>query len=314
MSILKITSALFLAFIGIMLMGSAVVPASYNLVQSSGTPLTRRSTLNCLGSLTCADDGVNKVTTLTGGAVPGNYTQSFTSQTSVALAHNFNTNNVLTQCYDGSNVQVIPNTTTNTSVNTVTVTFSIAQTGYCNVNGAGSTGTGGVAPSYHYQYFTIVAGNGIAGTLAQLNTGAALAQSGLNAPGGGFNSIGVAEFAQAGTQGILVTRLPSSWDSTSNITLDIDTFVDTGSGSASLTPYGSCVTVGGTLNTTTWHAGTNVPIVNPGGTTPYVAYALTVPTTGCAGGNMMYIGIVRPNTDSFTGFIYLMGANVGIRY
>lgn len=52
---------------------SNIAIASYNLVQNGGTPLTQRSTLNCSTGMSCSDDSVNKVTTLTavgsGGSV-----------------------------------------------------------------------------------------------------------------------------------------------------------------------------------------------------------------------------------------------------
>lgn len=55
--------------------------------------------------------------------------QSFTSQTSVLVTHNFNTNDVIVQVYDGSNQQIIPASVTATTVNSVTVTFDITATG-----------------------------------------------------------------------------------------------------------------------------------------------------------------------------------------
>jgi len=145
----KLADAFFLALITIALMGSSVIPASYNLVQNAGSPLTRRSTLNCINGVTCADDGTNKVTTISTTAIGGNYSQSFTSQTTVILAHNLGTNNVLVSCYDTSTppVQIIPNTTTIADTNDVTVTFSISQSGYCVVNGINASGGGGSTTS-----------------------------------------------------------------------------------------------------------------------------------------------------------------------
>jgi hypothetical protein len=140
---MKVLSAFLLCFVCMILMASSVVPASYNLVQNAGTPLTRRSTLNCINGTTCADTG--GVTTISSTAIAGNYSQSFTSQTSVVLTHNLNTLNVIVACYDTSTppVQIIPNTTSITDVNDVTVTFSIAQSGYCTVNGLNVSGGGG---------------------------------------------------------------------------------------------------------------------------------------------------------------------------
>jgi hypothetical protein len=72
-----------------------------------------------------------------GGASAPNYSQSFTSQTSVVLTHNLGTLNVTVECYDNSNVQVSYSTFTVTDLNDVTVTFVSPQTGRCVVNGYG---------------------------------------------------------------------------------------------------------------------------------------------------------------------------------
>lgn len=69
----------------------------------------------------------------------GNFTQSFTGQTSVALAHNFGSIATVTQCFDGSN-NYIEWDTLQIASNTNTVTFTTSQTGYCNVNGSGAPG------------------------------------------------------------------------------------------------------------------------------------------------------------------------------
>lgn len=120
--------------------GSGIVPAAYNLVQNAGTPLARRTTINFTGAGVTASDsgGVTTVTIAGGTGGSGNYSQSFVTQTSVVLTHSLATVNVVVSCYDGSNIAIIPNTTTVTNANNVTVTFSPAQTGYCVVNGNSS--------------------------------------------------------------------------------------------------------------------------------------------------------------------------------
>jgi len=72
-----------------------------------------------------------------------NYSQAFSSQTSVSLTHNLGTLNVIVACYDGSDVQVGYNTFTVNSTTAATVTFASAQTGRCVVNGTGGGGGGG---------------------------------------------------------------------------------------------------------------------------------------------------------------------------
>ena len=117
----------------------------YNLVENSGTALPAQTTLNCINGVTCANDATHSVTTISTTVVGGNYTQSFTSQTSVTLTHHLGTTNVIVSCYDNSMppLQVIPNTTAITDSNDVTVTFLTAQTGYCVVNGLNASGGGG---------------------------------------------------------------------------------------------------------------------------------------------------------------------------
>ena len=80
--------------------------------------------------------------TVFGGA--GLYGQAFTGQTSVALTHNFGTKDVLFSCTDDSNDMVIePSSATATDLNTLTVTFTSAQTGRCVVGAGLAVGAGG---------------------------------------------------------------------------------------------------------------------------------------------------------------------------
>ena len=81
-------------------------------------------------------------------ASSANPSQSFTSQTSVAFAHNLNSMNVLVACYNGSNVFIEPSSLTLTDVNTATITFGQAQTGRCVANSTGGGGGGGGGGGY----------------------------------------------------------------------------------------------------------------------------------------------------------------------
>lgn len=148
---MKIVQAIGFGFIGLIalcvLMGSGVVPGAYNTVENNGTPLTKRSILNFPNS-GCTDNSGNQSTDctfLTATTVPGNYTQTFTSQTSVTLTHNLNTTAVIVQCYDAASppALIIPNTTKITDANDVTVTFSASQSGKCQVSGSNASGGGG---------------------------------------------------------------------------------------------------------------------------------------------------------------------------
>lgn len=85
------------------------------------------------------------------GAAPNSY--GFTGQTSVPITHNLGTENVMVECFDGSNANIVPGGWSVTSANAITVTFATAQTGRCVVNGgvgpAGATGPTGGEPFRH---------------------------------------------------------------------------------------------------------------------------------------------------------------------
>jgi len=71
------------------------------------------------------------------GASSPNYSQSFTAQTSVVLAHNLGTSNIVVDCFDAGNTEVSYATIAITDLNHATVTFFAPQTGRCVVNGFG---------------------------------------------------------------------------------------------------------------------------------------------------------------------------------
>jgi hypothetical protein len=78
-------------------------------------------------------NGVTSWATPSGGSAA--YSQSFTSQTSVALTHALGTTDVIVQCYNGASPPnaVEPNSIALTDANTVTVTFTSSQSGKCVV-------------------------------------------------------------------------------------------------------------------------------------------------------------------------------------
>lgn len=75
-----------------------------------------------------------------GDPVGTNYEQSFTSQTSVVLTHPFAHGKTITNCYDGSGVELTPESVTigAAAAYNVTVAFTTAQTGKCVVSGGGA--------------------------------------------------------------------------------------------------------------------------------------------------------------------------------
>jgi hypothetical protein len=75
------------------------------------------------------------------------YSQTFSSQTSVVLSHNYNTTSVVTACYNSATPpQQILGSVAITDANHVTVTFSSLQSGYCVVNSSAGS-VPGVATS-----------------------------------------------------------------------------------------------------------------------------------------------------------------------
>lgn len=142
------------------LMGSGGIQSAYNLIESGGSPITKRTTVNFTGTgISCSDSGGISVCNVDGAAT-GNYSQSFSAQTTVVLAHNLGTTAVLTQCTDGSGNVITPASITITDSNDVTVTFSVAQTGTCVVNGAAA----GSASSVPFSGITSGDNTGMAGT------------------------------------------------------------------------------------------------------------------------------------------------------
>lgn len=126
------------------LWASGIVPQAYGTVQANGSSAAQASILNFVNGMgvtwSCTTSaGVTACTaTGTGGgtALP-NYSQSFTSQTSVTLTHNAGTTAVVIECYDGSGNAIIPQNVVLTDANNAVVTFGASQTGKCVVNSSG---------------------------------------------------------------------------------------------------------------------------------------------------------------------------------
>ena len=74
-------------------------------------------------------------------------TSTFTSQTSVAVNHNFDSKNVTVTVYDSNDVQIIPASVTLTNTNTATVTFDTATSGFIVVAKGGHIVSGSVDAS-----------------------------------------------------------------------------------------------------------------------------------------------------------------------
>lgn len=131
----------------------------------SGTALPATCSPTQMFYLTTATAGYNlyyctatNIWTAAGASAP-NYSQVFTSQTSVVLAHNLGTSNVVVKCYDSTNVEVGYATLTVTDANDVTVTFFNAQSGWCVVSGFGGPASARYAAVFTAQTLVTIPAN-----------------------------------------------------------------------------------------------------------------------------------------------------------
>ena len=295
--------------------GGGGISQAYQTIEQAGVALTQRFTLNFVSGTSCVDNAGTLTTdcTITGAAQTPNYQQSFTSATSVALTHNLNTTATLTQCYDGSsNAEVIPNTTTITSVNVVTVTFSVAQTGYCNVNGLGGSGGG---PTVHHQYFpaAVVTTVTCGAHTDLLSTTSGPAATNLC----GSNPLGIQGPFGASGVGQVFLYIPSTWNGSAiTITLDATTSTN-GTGNFSFTPSYACVANGTDVSSAlSFTTGSTTTVAAPGGSgSGFYREPVTMTfTPTCVASNSIQIQYTRGASDTYAGNIYLIGVDVAITY
>ncbi len=135
-----------------------IIPATVNLTDNNNVTITFNQLTT--GTVVVAKGGhivggnakIDQVTTVT---------DTFTNATSKVVTHNFNTRNILVSVYDNQYNQIIPQSVNVANLNTVTVTFNPATTGFVVVGKAGhivsgsaadATKLGGQLPSYYLNY------------------------------------------------------------------------------------------------------------------------------------------------------------------
>lgn len=135
-----------------------IIPATVNLTDNNNVTITFNQLTT--GTVVVAKGGhivggnakIDQVTTVT---------DTFTNVTSKVVTHNFNTRNILVSVYDNQYNQIIPQSVNVANLNTVTVTFNPATTGFVVVGKAGhivsgsaanATKLGGELPSYYLNY------------------------------------------------------------------------------------------------------------------------------------------------------------------
>lgn len=135
-----------------------IIPATVNLTDNNNVTITFNQLTT--GTVVVAKGGhivggnakIDQVTTVT---------DTFTNATSKVVTHNFNTRNILVSVYDNQYNQIIPQSVNVANLDTVTVTFNPATTGFVVVGKAGhivsgsaadATKLGGELPSYYLNY------------------------------------------------------------------------------------------------------------------------------------------------------------------
>ncbi len=135
-----------------------IIPATVNLTDNNNVTITFNQLTT--GTVVVAKGGhivggnakIDQVTTVT---------DTFTNATSKVVTHNFNTRNILVSVYDNQYNQIIPQSVNVANLNTVTITFNPATTGFVVVGKAGhivsgsaadATKLGGQLPSYYLNY------------------------------------------------------------------------------------------------------------------------------------------------------------------
>lgn len=180
--------SLALLSLAALLWASGIAPAAYNTIEQSAVALARETILNFTGSgVNCVDNpGSTRTDCTINGTGVANFAQGFTTQTSITITHNLGTTSVLVQCVDGGSPPnvIVPQNIAITSANVVTVTFSVAQTGTCVVNGAAA----GTATSVPFSGITTASNTtatmtvGTGGSIVRAGTGIVDANQLLSVP------------------------------------------------------------------------------------------------------------------------------------
>jgi hypothetical protein len=181
----------------------------------------------------------------------------------------------------------------------------------------GLSGGGPSGPSAHFQYYPAAACPPGCSS-ATSSTWNIFALPGFNATpttGGPANFVGLVVFsAGTGVNSVIASRLPSTW-SGANPTVDIDVVLAATGGNITFIPSSACAGPGTDTSTLTYTAGTPVTTAaTSGGSVPLYQQTLTVPVTGCTAGNLLFVSIARSASDTFSGSVFAIGANLGITY
>ena len=193
--------------------------------------------------------------------------------------------------------------TTGTVVVAPTITIAIEY------GGGGSTPAG---PSYHFQYYY----SGVLATITGWSiTGPASCSNTFTLPSGATPSlVCFAEFQTGGNDAMIMVQLPSTWDG-SNILMNVDAvFADNSAGTANFRAYSACSPAGTVFNAPTWTAASTTVGATGGTSLGIQRWALSIPVTSCTAGNFAYLDLNRPTGDSYGSTIFMLGANVGIKY
>jgi len=131
--VLVVTGGLFLSYSDV-------------IMDLHGNALEIESTVDFDALISCETLVTDADGTVSCGTNPSNYSQSFTSQTSVSLTHSIGTSNLIVACYDSDDIYIAPHRIDIGASDPwdVLVTFTESQSGRCVVDGlVGATGAAG---------------------------------------------------------------------------------------------------------------------------------------------------------------------------
>jgi len=282
--LLVICTVLLLMVVSTALVGSGVTSAAYNLIETAGSAVTQRSTLNFVSGATVVDDPSNNRTNVTISGGGGSFYQTV-QEAGTPLPQepvlNFPSN---MSCVDNAG---------NTSTD-------------CTPSG------GGGGTSVHHLTYVAAGANTGGGFSSSVNYSGASTTFLSAIPMGilsGFNSGG-------GQTLNLTVFLPSTWTGAVTVTLETVTSSNN-TGHYSFTPGYACVTNGFDYGASaSYTTGTPVVIVAPGGsgTGFYREPGAMTFTPSCSAGNTLLFQATKGAIDTYTDTVAVLFADVAYTY
>jgi len=191
--------ALAVLVIGIVLQTASSQTYTYNPLLKYGMDLTSPAGGGATGAT--GPSGPSGASGATGPGAPTPVTGTFTSQTSVNVTHNLNTNTPIVEVYDGSNIRIYNFSVTANTANDITLGFASSQTGTYAVSlgGGGAAGPAGATGA-----------TGTAGASGPSGPAGPSGPTGSSGPSGPSGPSGVGASGPSGPAGGGVTEITAT--------------------------------------------------------------------------------------------------------